>query len=180
MLTAAHARTRAQGSATACVLAMRPGEKGEPALAAANVGDSGFVVARAGAVAFKSPPQQHGFNFPYQLGAPGAAGDSPADADVFRVALRAGDVVVAGTDGLFDNVFAEEAASMACASAAAGEGPAAAAATLAAFARSRAADPLCASPFALAAQAMGYPYRGGKMDDITVVVAYVAEKTGGV
>lgn len=49
---------------------------------------------------------------------------------------------------------------MACASAAAGEGPAAAAATLAAFARSRAADPLCASPFALAAQAMGYPYRG--------------------
>lgn len=175
VLTAAHARTRAQGSATACVLAMRGGDS----LAAANVGDSGFIVARAGSLTFKSPPQQHGFNFPYQLGAPGAAGDSPADADIFRVAVAAGDVIVAGTDGLFDNVFPEEAATMACDARAGGEGPAAAAAALAAFARSRAADPRCRSPFAVAAQAMGYPYQGGKMDDITVVVAYVSGEGGG-
>jgi protein phosphatase PTC7 len=162
------------GSATACILALAgPGRRD---LVAANVGDSGFVVARGGALAFKSPQQQHGFNFPYQLGAPGSASDAPSDADTFAVAVRPGDVVVAGTDGLFDNVFADEAARLACLAAERGDSPADAASALAAFARQRAGDARALSPFAVAAQALGYPYTGGKMDDITVVVSYVEEE----
>ena len=45
---------------------------------------------------------------------------------------------------------------------------------LAHYARHRAADPKFASPFAYAAFEAGYAYMGGKMDDITVVVARVA------
>lgn len=45
--------------------------------------------------------------------------------------------------------------------------------TLAQFARMRAADPAHLSPFAYGAQQLGYRYFGGKMDDITVLCAYV-------
>ena len=193
VLTVGHARTTAQGSATACVLSLDP-RTGE--LAAANLGDSGFVVVGggggggsggngsagngngsevAGRVAFKSPQQQHGFNFPFQLGAAGSASDSPADAEEFLLRTSPGDVVVVGTDGLFDNVFADEVARLASLSKARGDGPAEAAEVVAAFARRRAADTEAATPFAVAAQAMGYNYRGGKMDDITVVVGFIED-----
>lgn len=56
-----------------------------------------------------------------------------------------------------------------------GENAQAAAVTLAQFARMRAADPTHLSPFAYGAQQLGYRYFGGKMDDITVLCAYVAE-----
>lgn len=189
VLTVGHSRTTAQGSATACVLSLDP-STGK--LAAANLGDSGFVIVgggggngtgsgsngsevEAGRVAFRSPQQQHGFNFPYQLGAAGSASDSPADAEEFLLPTSPGDVVVVGTDGLFDNVFAEEVARLATLSKARGDGPGEAAEVVAAFARRRAADTEAATPFAVAAQAMGYNYRGGKMDDITVVVGFIED-----
>lgn len=197
VLTVGHSRTTAQGSATACVLSLDP-RTGE--LAAANLGDSGFVIVGgggggggggsskngngsknssevAGRVAFKSPQQQHGFNFPFQLGAAGSASDSPADAEEFLLPTNPGDVVVVGTDGLFDNVFADEVARLASLSKARGDGPAEAAEVVAAFARRRAADTEAATPFAVAAQAMGYNYRGGKMDDITVVVGFIEDSS---
>ena len=196
VLTVGHSRTTAQGSATACVLSLDP-RTGE--LAAANLGDSGFVVVGGGGggggggsshgdgknsgsevegrVAFKSPQQQHGFNFPFQLGAAGSASDSPADAEEFLLRTSPGDVVVVGTDGLFDNVFAEEVARLAALSKARGAGPSEAAEAVAAFARRRAADQQAATPFAVAAQAMGYNYRGGKMDDITVVVGFIEDSS---
>ena len=189
VLTVGHSRTTAQGSATACVLSLDP-RTGQ--LAAANLGDSGFVIVGGGGggsgsngngnssevegrVAFKSPQQQHGFNFPFQLGAAGSASDSPADAEEFLLPTSPGDVVVVGTDGLFDNVFADEVARLAALSKARGDGPAEAAEVVAAFARRRAADTEAATPFAVAAQAMGYNYRGGKMDDITVVVGFIED-----
>ena len=194
VLTVGHSRTTAQGSATACVLSLDP-RTGE--LAAANLGDSGFVIVGgggggsngsgssggggssevAGRVAFKSPQQQHGFNFPFQLGAAGSASDSPADAEEFLLPTSPGDVVVVGTDGLFDNVFADEVARLASLSKARGDGPGEAAEVVAAFARRRAADTEAATPFAVAAQAMGYNYRGGKMDDITVVVGFIEDSS---
>lgn len=50
---------------------------------AANVGDSCFMVVRRGRVLFRSPAQQHEFNFPYQLGGEGS--DRPSDAQCFMV-----------------------------------------------------------------------------------------------
>ena len=66
-----------QGTSTACILAMEDNH-----LHAANVGDSGFIVVRKQQVVFKSPSQQHRFNFPYQLGCPGTMSDLPEHAEV--------------------------------------------------------------------------------------------------
>ena len=52
-----------------------------------------------------------------------------------------------------------------------------AAATLARFGRLRAEDRSHLSPFAYSAQQLGYKYFGGKLDDITCVVAYVLQAT---
>lgn len=66
-----------RGSTTACVLCLE-GER----LHAANVGDSGFMVVRENEIVFKSPPQQHSFNFPYQLGPKEKGYQTPNDAQV--------------------------------------------------------------------------------------------------
>ncbi|CAI5499212.1 unnamed protein product [Closterium sp. Naga37s-1] len=167
VLTSAHAKTRSQGSCTACLVVLTADR-----LQAANLGDSGFVVVRNGRIIFKSPPQQHDFNFPFQLGSDG--GDSPSAAEVFSLPVAAGDVVVLGTDGLFDNVFDSELASTVMHSLLAGREPQHTAEHIATLARTRAQDRIRISPFARAAQEAGYRYYGGKLDDITVVVAYVA------
>lgn len=50
-------------------------------LHAINLGDSGFVVVRGGRTIFRSPVQQHGFNFTYQLES-GKRGDQPSSGEV--------------------------------------------------------------------------------------------------
>lgn len=56
-------------------------------LYAANLGDSGFMVVRGGNIIFQSPQQQHGFNYPYQLGnaGTGAISDPPSAAQTFSI-----------------------------------------------------------------------------------------------
>jgi len=143
---------------------------------AANLGDSGFLIARKGVVEYVSPQQQHEFNFPYQIGSPDSMSDLPSAANRHVVDVQPGDVLVAATDGLFDNVFPDEAAAIVGMSKEKGQSPKEAADLLAKFARTRAADPKHLSPFAYGAQQLGYRYLGGKMDDITVVVAYIQEE----
>lgn len=50
-------------------------------LHAINLGDSGFIVVRDGCTVFRSPVQQHGFNFTYQLES-GRGGDLPSSGQV--------------------------------------------------------------------------------------------------
>ncbi|KAE8728018.1 putative protein phosphatase 2C 55 [Hibiscus syriacus] len=95
VLDEAFAKTKAAGSLTACVITLH-----EDMLHAVNMGDSAFMVIRQGAAVYRSPIQQRSFNFPYQLG----SCDKPPQAQVMKVAVEAGDVIVAGTDGLFDNL----------------------------------------------------------------------------
>ena len=95
---------------------------------------------------------------------------------MFNLPVAAGDVIVLGTDGLFDNVFDPEVAALVAASLQAGMDPQAAAQRIAAVAQMRAKDRLYRSPFARAAEAAGYYYLGGKLDDITVVVSYVVSE----
>jgi protein phosphatase PTC7 len=92
---------------------------------------------------------------------------------VFEVAVQPGDMIVAGTDGLFDNVFSEEICVMGAYCKKLGSTSAEAAEVICMYARKRAADQQYASPFAYGAHQAGFPFIGGKMDDITVVVAYV-------
>lgn len=53
-------------------------------------------------VAFRSIPQCHAFNTPLQLGS--GSDDLPGHADIHDVLHAAGDVIVVGSDGLFDNL----------------------------------------------------------------------------
>lgn len=57
-------------------------------LHAANLGDSGFMVIRGDQVVYKSPAQQHSFNFPFQLGRGGpGVFDPPIVANVSTASL---------------------------------------------------------------------------------------------
>jgi protein phosphatase PTC7 len=93
----------------------------------------------------------------------------------FVTDLKPGDVIIAGTDGLLDNVYTQRAAKLVWDAKTRGATPGVAAQQLATFASARSRDPVYVSPFAKAALKAGFYYRGGKVDDITVVVAYVAE-----
>jgi hypothetical protein len=54
--------------------------------------------------------QQHSFNCPFQLAShelrPEA--DAPEDADLYEVELMPGDILVVGSDGLFDNMWDDQ------------------------------------------------------------------------
>ncbi|XP_002963762.2 probable protein phosphatase 2C 55 [Selaginella moellendorffii] len=169
ILVRAHSKTKCKGSSTACILALS-----DNGLQAANLGDSGFIVLRNGKTVFKSPVQQHLFNIPYQLEHGGS--DPPTCAQVFSVQVAAGDVIVVGTDGLFDNVYDTEVASVVVHSTRSGFGPQLTAEKLATLAKASALDRNRQTPFAAAAQDAGYRFHGGKMDDITVVVSYIASR----
>ncbi|PWY89341.1 serine/threonine protein phosphatase [Aspergillus heteromorphus CBS 117.55] len=83
----------------------------------ANLGDSGSVLLRLGAVHHYSIPQTHGFNTPYQLSiippqmrtqasifGGSFLEDFPRDAAVTNLQMQHGDVLILATDGVFDNL----------------------------------------------------------------------------
>ncbi|XP_050159871.1 probable protein phosphatase 2C 55 [Malus sylvestris] len=167
VLEKAHSSTKARGSSTACIIALT-----EQGIHAVNLGDSGFIVVRGGSTVFRSPVQQHNFNFSYQLGT-GNNGDLPSSGQVFTVPVAPRDVIIAGTDGLFDNLYNNEITAVVVHAMRAGFGPQVTAQKIAALARQRAQDRNRQTPFSTAAQDAGVLHYGGKLDDITVVVSYV-------
>ncbi|PHU19008.1 putative protein phosphatase 2C 80 [Capsicum chinense] len=141
-------------------------------LHAINLGDSGFMLVRDGSTVFGSPVQLHDFNFTYQLES-GNAGDSPSSGEVFKIPVAPGDVIIAGTDGLFDNLYNNDISAVVGHATRAGLPPQVVAQKIAALARQRAQDKKQANPFSAAAQEAGFRYHGGKLDDVTMVVAYI-------
>eukprot|EP01135_Chromosphaera_perkinsii_P007642 Nk52_evm98s914 gene=Nk52_evmTU98s914 len=98
------------GSSTACVLSF---DSENSVLRFANLGDSGFLVIRSEQVAYRTSEQQHFFNAPYQLSVVpkhmrGSLQDSPLDAQEGALQLEQGDIVILGTDGVFDNMYDAE------------------------------------------------------------------------
>ncbi|CAN8324807.1 unnamed protein product [Cochlearia groenlandica] len=168
VLEKAHTITKSKGSSTACIIALT-----DQGLHAINLGDSGFIVVREGHTVFRSPVQQHDFNFTYQLES-GSNGDLPSSGQVFTVAVAPGDVIIAGTDGLFDNLYNNEITAIVVHAVRGGIDPQVTAQKIAALARQRAQDKNRQTPFSTAAQDAGFRYYGGKLDDITVVVSYVS------
>ncbi|KAK6541071.1 hypothetical protein TWF694_008448 [Orbilia ellipsospora] len=106
------------GGSTACVGIAKP----DGVMEAANLGDSGFVILRGGRVHHTSQPQTHAFNTPFQLsvipqdvieqarkfGGPIPISDRPRDAFVDLHQLKHGDVIIFATDGLWDNLSAQD------------------------------------------------------------------------
>ncbi|KAG6490783.1 probable protein phosphatase 2C 55 [Zingiber officinale] len=167
VLEKAYSITTARGSSTACIIALT-----SQGIHALNLGDSGFIVVRDGSTLFRSPVQQHDFNFTYQLES-GNGSDLPSSAQVFNFPVASGDIVIAGTDGLFDNLYNNEITAIVIQATRASLGPQVTAQKIAALARQRAQDRNRQTPFSAAAQDAGYRYYGGKLDDITVVVSYI-------
>ncbi|CAL4968097.1 unnamed protein product [Urochloa decumbens] len=158
LLEVAHEKTVASGApgaSTAAILSLAGGGR---VLKWAYVGDSGFAVVRGGRIARRSTPQRHFYTeAPFQLAGDTRNSDGAACASVGEAAARAGDVVVAGTDGLFDNVGdaqLERAVMMG---------------TELGFSPKNMADVIAG----VAYEASRRPGGGGKPDDITVVVAFV-------
>jgi len=79
-----------------------------------NLGDSGYLILRPRSndegkavldKVFRSKEQQRRFNHPYQCG---TNCDPPLDAYDTQHQMKKSDIVVMGSDGLFDNVFDED------------------------------------------------------------------------
>lgn len=83
-------------------------------------------------------------------------------------------MIIAGTDGLFDNLYNNEITAAVVHGLRAGFSPQLMAKQIATLARERAVDKNRHTPFAKAAQDAGFRYYGGKLDDITVVVSHIA------
>ncbi|CAI5978777.1 unnamed protein product [Closterium sp. NIES-64] len=180
LLRKAHSMTKSPGAATA-VVAVFDGEYS--VLNVASLGDAGVRVVRGSEVVHKTTPHEHFFDCPFQFGS--ESSDSADDAEVLSFSVQEGDTVVMASDGLFDNVFDKDIASIVKVF----SGPSHAhvsrtATALAALAAKHAGDKEYMAPYTLEAlehgrdlpvwqKMMGKKLSGGKQDDISVVVARV-------
>lgn len=161
-----------------------------PVLYVTNLGDSQVMVVRpsSGEMLFKTTEQWHWFDCPRQLGT--NSPDTPVkNAVLDKVLIKEGDVVLALSDGVIDNLWSHEIVENVSNSlqrwqaGEAGKGPryraktggsgamAFAAEELMLAAKKIALDPFAESPFMERAIEEGLPSEGGKLDDISVVAA---------
>ncbi|XP_061358527.1 probable protein phosphatase 2C 80 [Gastrolobium bilobum] len=101
VLNDAFLNTKAKGSSTASIVTLKEG-----VLHGVNVGDSGLMLFRNNRFLFQSHFQQHSFNVPFQLGN-SKISDHPDSAHEYKISVKAGDILVLGSDGLFDNLYAD-------------------------------------------------------------------------
>lgn len=141
----------------------------------ANIGNSGFIIIRDGIIYKRSSPMVHEFNFPVLI----EGGDTPSELmECYSIELDEGDVIVSATDGLFNNLYEQEIASIIRKSLQSGLSPQDIAALLAARAQEVGQSKSARTPFADAAHAAGYVgYTGGKLDDVTVIVSTVEKRS---
>eukprot|EP00927_Polykrikos_kofoidii_P061015 TRINITY_DN55904_c0_g1_i1.p1 TRINITY_DN55904_c0_g1~~TRINITY_DN55904_c0_g1_i1.p1 ORF type:complete len:369 (-),score=46.77 TRINITY_DN55904_c0_g1_i1:121-1227(-) len=185
------AEEQLQGGTTAVL-----GQLNGSDLCVLNLGDSGVMVLRPATrknpffeqmrifprVMFRSSDQTHYFNCPYQLSSGGRLEDVP---DFARIRVRAGDLVIAATDGVFDNLFDHHVQSIVARHLAnawqtgSEVGP-----LLQGLAKSIVDeaqnvgfqhDKDLLTPFMLSAHSEGRSHQGGKLDDTTAVVGVICE-----
>ncbi|KAF5188142.1 phosphatase PTC7-like protein [Thalictrum thalictroides] len=168
VLNFAYSNTKAEGASTTCIITLR-----HKSLHAVNIGDSGFRIYKGHKCIYRSPVQHRGFNnCPYHLGN-AVKCDSPSLAEVLEVPIEVGDIVVAGTDGLFDNIFDSEIEEQLKKGIEYGLGAPDMACYLADLVLYNSFDRYTLSPYGLKAQQSRIKHQGGKIDDITVIVSYM-------
>jgi serine/threonine protein phosphatase PrpC len=151
----------------------------------ANLGDSGVRIIRNGKVVFRTDSLQHEFNMPYQLGHPALlpVTDYASSAEVYRPAVQHNDVLVMASDGLFDNMWDEDLEEVVRRHVSPGQEVSVEilehlAKEAASAAATNSQDKMFKSPWSVASASSGqvslmrklFP-KGGKLDDITVIVA---------
>jgi len=78
----------------------------QDSMSTCNLGDSGYVLYRSGEKLFRTPSGQYSFDFPHQVGP--YSKKEPTKLSTSQVhKTHHNDLVIMGTDGLFDNVFEE-------------------------------------------------------------------------
>ncbi|EFA76898.1 protein phosphatase 2C-related protein [Heterostelium album PN500] len=155
-----------KGSSTCCIVVLNENSQ----LLSANLGDSGFLVIRRNEVHFRTREQQHAFNMPFQLGTQSI--DRPIHSITSAFEVEEGDIIVLGTDGVFDNLFDDEICRITCKHR---SEPQMIARMIAKRAYEVGNSTTIFTPFAKNAGLNGYIYSGGKLDDITVIVGVVAK-----
>lgn len=123
-------------------------------------------------IRYRSPQQEHSFGHPYQLGHHEHA-DTVEDAMLSTMPIYPGDVVIMGSDGLFDNVSDNEILETVDQLLLQGQSPSGIAQQLAFKSFEYSVDKKAETPYSRAAtEAFDMAYRGGKPDDITVVCCF--------
>lgn len=153
------------GSSTACVIKI-VGNK----LIFSNLGDSGFLLINSqNQMVYKTKAQQHSFNYPYQLGT--GSDIQPHHSTTGEIQLYKGDIIIVGTDGLFDNLYDMDIVRIV--NKYKYESTKIISEILAEKAVEYSKNQDYLSPFSKLAQENGQNIIGGKIDDVTVIVAKV-------
>eukprot|EP01022_Parablepharisma_sp_SALTPOND_P028810 TRINITY_DN71794_c0_g1_i1.p2 TRINITY_DN71794_c0_g1~~TRINITY_DN71794_c0_g1_i1.p2 ORF type:complete len:235 (+),score=14.55 TRINITY_DN71794_c0_g1_i1:620-1324(+) len=144
------------------------------------MGDSGYLILRKRAgetkLLYESVDMLHGFNFPYQVG---TAGDNPYDASILSHKVELGDIIVLATDGLWDNLNKTQIIDIVQNSMEDGNGIKnlnKLAKELAQTAQKVALREDVETPFSQKAKKVGEIWPGGKLDDITIIVAQIVKE----
>lgn len=166
--------TMSIGSSTCLILSIN---EFLPILYSSYIGDSGFLILRKldkdFKIVYRFVEHCRSFNFPYQIG---STGDAPNMALFHEHHIENNDIIIAGSDGLFDNLDDEKILN--CVLPFVGHGEHIADLNLISEVLAEAAyqvsiDPKSNSKFALKARKNQINFKGGKKDDITVIVAQV-------
>jgi len=148
-----------------------------------QVGDSNLVVIRDNYVLYQTSSQVRYHNSPYQIGA-GATDTVKTHSKRYNFSVEKGDIIILGSDGLWDNLYPAQAMQMVKLSGL--KSATSIARLLTSIAYELSQDKQMWSPFAQDAYEDGQMptpmtsedkkrWKGGKPDDITVVVAIVQE-----
>lgn len=177
VLVEAWKRTTVVGSSTWVIVILDPETK---TISSTSLGDSVYLLVRPtdnnGLVKiFRSEEQQHSFNFPFQCG---TDGDDPISAIDHVHSVNHNDIIIMGSDGIFDNWFDEEILKI-LNSFIDSEGnvsnPKEASEKIALYAERHSCDKNWKSPFQKNSEKPGVykVFRGGKQDDISIIVSQI-------
>ena len=169
ILEDAYEMTDNVGSATAILGVLNPKSWGYR-VEIVYLGDSSFLVIRDGNIVLQPVEQEVAFNRPFQLGklAGGLTyAQEPSDAEKFGFNMGEDELIIFGTDGLFDNLFESDILKIVYEDPDARSSEIAHTLASAAIERGGSAD---TSPFEVNSEKHGYAHKGGKIDDTTVIV----------
>ncbi|EAS01026.1 serine/threonine phosphatase 2C (macronuclear) [Tetrahymena thermophila SB210] len=168
--------TQIMGSSTLVLVTV---DQEKNILKTSYIGDSGYCIYRldehnSPRLVFGFKEQQKSFNFPYQLGGMGN-GDNPSTALEFEHEIKDKDIVIVGSDGLFDNMSFEQIRQQITQYVMKDKivDVQSLAKDIGGQAKTFSLSWLYDSPFAQKARASKHYYMGGKSDDITVIVGQV-------
>jgi len=158
-----YASLTSTGASTALLASIRE----DGFLNALNLGDSTLLVIRDGSIVEKTKEIVHYFDCPYQLAEDSP--DKPEYGTKLKVKLMAGDIVVMGSDGIFDNLSDQNVCEIVISTT-----PENIVQSIINESRKKSLDKTIKTPYSLQAKRNGYEgYEdgiGGKVDDISGIV----------